>query len=165
MASVEVLRGDDASTHMSQLFHNMRLGSVEPRTRGGTAQHPLDPLAQVQFGKGPTLVAHTLVGACVQTPVDEMLPARPVDEMRPAHPEPLWAVEHPLQPRPQPQRAPHAAAPQAVLRPPSPDSRYLTTDWSAQDAVDQELSFLMCEQAGIRDDGPRLPAHDLSYIS
>jgi len=53
-----------------------------------------------------------------------------------------------------------------VARPRSPDSRYLTTDWAAHDEVEEELSFMLADQAAITNDGFSMGGHhELSYIS
>jgi hypothetical protein len=89
----------------------------------------------------PAIYAHA--------PVDAMLSSchiSPPPRLLPARHSPLAAAPQPA--------APH--------RPPSPDSRYLTTNWAAVDEVEEELSFMMSDLDLPQHDQPK---HELSYIS
>lgn len=157
MASAEVLRtrGEDPSAaHIAQLLSDMRLGcGVEPAARA----RPLPALAQQQFGQQAQHISQP------SAPVVPVAPPAhpPVNTLLRTNAHGAWSNDRP-QPASQ-QQAPLLLSPQVTVRPPSPDSRYLTTNWAAHDEVEEELSFMMSEQAAIsRDEAPR---HDLSYIS
>jgi len=164
MAAVDVLRarGDDASTaHIACLLGDMRIGlPMEPlaRTRLAFVATPAHPQLGPHGGHFSQSPAPSAPAPSAPPTARAQAPAStPFRE--PSHS--AWpgqrgarALAHP----------PLLGAPtaQPPVRPPSPDSRYLTTNWAAHDEVEEELAFMMSEQAAIRDEAPR---HELSYIS
>lgn len=162
MASADVLRArgqEQSAAQIAQLLSDMRLScSVDPPARApaglALAQHP--------FGAQSLSCPHPSQPPMPPAPAAAPRAQEPVAPLPDTSAHFAWRG---AEARPAPRQQPAALLaipPQSAVRPPSPDSRYLTTNWAAHDEVEEELSFMMTEQAAITDAGPR---HDLSYIS
>ncbi|KAJ1631006.1 hypothetical protein T492DRAFT_999003 [Pavlovales sp. CCMP2436] len=164
MASADVMMCDETI----QLFHDLHLG-MEHRVRAGPGPNgfggaPLTEFAQQPFSppQAPLAPPAARAQAAGSTPprpvwsgVQQPLHAQPVQlQLLQVQQLQLQQMQSPLAPSPQP----------AVVRPPSPDSRYLITNWASVDEVEEELSYMMFEQASI-DDGPQHSRQNCSYIS
>mmetsp|Transcript_14277 Transcript_14277/g.41965 ORF Transcript_14277/g.41965 Transcript_14277/m.41965 type:complete len:165 (-) Transcript_14277:122-616(-) len=164
MASVDVLHAgaDDVhqSAYLSQLLRDLHISSCEPHRPRTPVSHALTSSPAPQLAGG---AAHAKPPQALFAP-RSAAPSAQVESVLCNELQAAWPCAQPVA-QAAPQHAPTLSDALPVARPRSPDSRYVTTNWSSQDEVEEELSFMMADSVAIHDEGPYAPRHDLSYIS